>query len=166
MIKIGKHTIPTGPNEFVVPRPTIWERFIRWLIPDPWASEEREAMLQIARRTKLKTDIQELRIQARLKKNEEPAPFKIVGMWKATDICSMGSKPVTATFSLEESVDSRRVVPKIVCYNDGGKQLVGIERDGVIKYHLNCMRYQSDIRPWLEGTSPMPSYCKLPHHQT
>lgn len=71
MIKIGKHEIPTGSTEDVVSRPTLWERLMIKLFPDPWAAEEREALLQHARRIKLKTDLQEVRILDLLEKQNK-----------------------------------------------------------------------------------------------
>lgn len=153
MEKIGKYSVPTIGDEIVV-RPTLWERIMRTIYPDPWAAEEREALLQHARRIKLKTDLQEARIkqmQERKKQREEYAMvFKTVAVCQIQSL-TLSDKAIGVNLTLSENKTTKKVEIASVFFKEGGAKLEEHRLANIFKYVQDTSWYLTNIRPWLEG---------------
>lgn len=107
MMRIGNHRIPTRGEELVA-RPTFWERLTRKLFPDPWAAEEREALLQHARRIKMKTDLLEERMQRRREKEKSKQAVRIIVGTLQWGLHQSDLGNYWAILVLEESIDRNK----------------------------------------------------------
>lgn len=107
MMRIGNHRIPTRGEELVA-RPTFWERLTRRLFPDPWAAEEREALLQHARRIKMKTDLLEERLERKREdaRRKQDARIMVGTLQWGLNMPSLGD--YQTILILEESLDHNR----------------------------------------------------------
>lgn len=81
----------------------IWHRFTHWLMSDMLTLEERELIAQEARRLKLKTDLQEARLN---KRADRLTHFNQIGVWKQP--CRYGGEDAVFFVYLEERSDNRQ----------------------------------------------------------
>lgn len=151
MINIGPYTIPTGPDEEVVARPTFWEKLTRKLFPDPWAAEEREALLQHARRLKLKTDLFEQRQKKKAEREELLSEFVPIATQK-WQLKSEQLGPYTALFVLEQSRDKKRRKCRVksIRLKDGSNRVNKEFTDPPQLYIMASNFFTINIMPWIK----------------
>lgn len=146
----GVGTIPSGANEVVVARPTILERLVRWVINiNEGAVEERELLLQLARREKIKLDLFEERHKRRKEREEKTT---LIATWYYDFLWE--GKEATLAFELQTSKTHRQVKP-LFAINKGNNGKI-IDYHGnynpVMKLAMVDSRWSQIIRPWIEGT--------------
>ncbi len=144
----GLGTAPSGADEEIVARPTILERFVRWLIRiDEEAPEEREWLLQLARREKLKLDLFEERQQRRKERDEQT---KLIATWYYNYLWQ--GKEATLALEIRESNKLRKVSPTFSQRKNGGIIRYDDEYRSVMKLAMVTSTWSQIVRPWIEGT--------------
>lgn len=80
-------------NDIVIKRN--WRtRFWDWACPEPWIEEERAALIEIARRIKMKNDLQEARIKNLIARaNVDTKSYNEWKQWKLTEIIQLSLQP-------------------------------------------------------------------------
>lgn len=153
----GVGTIPSGTSEEVVARPTIMERLVRWVINiNEGAVEERELLLQLARREKIKLDLFEERQDRRKERDsqrkEREEKTKLVATWYYEYLHQ--GKDATLAFELQEGKTHRQVKPLFATTSGNHGQLLdyGGNYNRVMKLAMVDSRWAQLIRPWMEGT--------------
>jgi hypothetical protein len=138
--------VETAMDREVRPRRTLAERLIGWITDTPIHAEEREYWLQMARRAKLATDIQERRLALRTK-------MKTVAVWgyecylddeKRTDLRVM-------LHLLENSLGERSITVDHVM-QVGEFQTISrdFSNEAALEFARTTAFYQQAVLPWIE----------------
>ena len=159
----GKHGYAPGIGEEIEPKPTMGERLVRWFVDSDIAAEERQALLQHARRIKLRTDLQEARVRQRIMDTDEEwqryktrqeelkekdDKFWDVALW-VVPIEYRGEK-VSAKFLLQESVNKGRKVDfHAVTEKGSDRRRDDIGEDQIKLFITSSRDFLRHIRPWL-----------------
>lgn len=131
----------------------LWQHIAHWLVSDLYTLEERALFAEEARRLKLKTDIQEARINAQKKRNED---FRIVATWRYPH--QRDDVPVYSIYELSRSKSQRKISGVAVTrIADGGV----IDRADLNSFITSRSEWTAVIKAWLDGVIDTPSLPKL-----
>lgn len=152
---LGSYYVP-GVNEEVEENPTVLERFLTKMTEGGLQAAERAYLLQHARRLKLATDLQALRIQKRIDRAKEEEERRKKYRRVAT-LTRKGfhrgekGKQRVAVVALEENGEGWRRARFVSLFYAETGEIIPIDED-TFEFIKGGTTFQHSILPWCEGT--------------
>ena len=133
-----------------LPKGTLLERFAIWLLKIPYAPEERLLRAEQARRLKIKTDIQEARIKARLNKTPPEEYWRLAATWRHSHWQTRNTirYDVISIFYLEVNDKGTRRVRCGATVRRGSGEVLGSAT--LDTFHKSRPEWTELIQPWLD----------------